>query len=177
MRQKKEMNLVEDWVEVGIGKLGLDDGPEPEHWCGISDIRRLCLARPACKEATKFASARSDHRPGVSALGERAGVVVVWEDCPFIRIPVSLVGEVLTCIGEESSGTTNCGESGKATFDDVEAVFVVVVLRVGIAHAIAGENAPELEEAFGWVPEAGLRFRARIHLVYKVGTLDLRPWI
>jgi len=44
-----------------------------------------------------------------------------------------------------------------------------------MAHAILGENFPELEEAFGWVLEAGLRVRARIHLVYKLGGLDLRP--
>ena len=72
MRRKKETNLVEDRVEVGIGELVLDDEPEPEHRCGISDIRGLRLARLASKEATKFASAGGDHRPGVSALGERA---------------------------------------------------------------------------------------------------------
>ena len=72
MRRKKETNLVEDWVEVGIGELDFDDGPEPEHRRGISGIRRLRLARPASKEATEFASAGSDHRPGVSAPGERA---------------------------------------------------------------------------------------------------------
>jgi hypothetical protein len=75
---------------------------------------------------------------------------------------VNLVGEVLARKGEESSGTTNRGESGKAALDDVEAVFAVVVLRVGMVHAILGENAPELEGAFGWVVEAGLRIRARI---------------
>ena len=88
---------------------------------------------------------------------------------------MSLVGEVLARIGEESSGTSNGSESGKAALDDVEAVFAIVVLRVGMAHAILGENVPELEEAFGWVLEAGLRVRARIHLVYKLGGLDLRP--
>jgi hypothetical protein len=123
MRQKKETNLVEDRIEVGIGELGLDDGPEPEHRRGISGIQRLRLARPASDEATEFASARGDHRPRVSALGERARVVVVREDCPFDRVPVSLVGEVLTRTGEGSSGTTNRGESGKAALDDVEAVF------------------------------------------------------
>jgi len=46
-----------------------------------------------------------------------------------------------------------------------------------MAHATLGENASELEESFGWVPEAWLRVRARIHLVYKFARLDLRPWI
>jgi hypothetical protein len=50
----------------------------------------------------------------------------------------------------------------RPALDDVEAVFAVVVLRVGMAHAILGENAPELEEAFGWVLEAGRRVRARM---------------
>jgi len=72
MRRKKETNLVEDRVEIGIGELGLDDEPEPEHRRGISGIRRPRLARPASKEATELASAGGDHRPGVSALGERA---------------------------------------------------------------------------------------------------------
>src|SRR5258708_21269394 len=101
--------------------------------------------------------------------------MVVREDGPFNRVSVSLVGRVLARIGEEYSGTTNRSESGKAAFDDVEAVSAVVVLRIGMAHAILGENAPELEEAFGWVLEAGLRVRARIHLVYKLGGLDLCP--
>jgi hypothetical protein len=80
-------------------------------------------------------------------------------------------------IGEQSGGTTNRGESGKAALDDVEAVFAAVVLRVEMAHAILGENVPELEETFGWVLEAGLRVCAWIHLVYKLGGIDLRPWI
>jgi len=88
---------------------------------------------------------------------------------------VSLVGEVLACTGEESGGMTNCGESGKAALDDVEAVFAMMVLRIRMAHAILGDNASELEEAFGWVLEAGLRVRASIHLVYELGGLDLRP--
>jgi len=52
-----------------------------------------------------------------------------------------------------------------------------MALRVGMAHAFLGENAPELEEASVWVLEAGLRVRARIHLVYEVGVLNLRPWL
>ena len=90
---------------------------------------------------------------------------------------MSLVGEVLAGTGEESSGTTNCGESGKAALDDVETDFAVMVLRVGMTHAFLGENALELKEAFVWVPEAGLRVRARIHLVYEVGALYLCPWL
>jgi hypothetical protein len=62
---------------------------------------------------------------------------------------------------------------GKASLDDVKALFAVVVLRVGMAQAILGENGPELEEAFGWVLEAGLHVRARIHLVYELGGLGL----
>ena len=74
---------------------------------------------------------------------------------------------------------TNCGKSGKAALDDIEAVFAVMVLHVGMTHTILGENVPELEEAFSWVLEAGLRVRARIHLVYKLDSLDLClcPWI
>ena len=149
VQRKRETNLVEDRVVIGIGELGLDDGPEPEHRRGISDIRRLCLARPGSKDTTKFTSAGGDHRPGVSALGERCArvvvvvvVVSVSEDCPFDRVPVSLVGEVLARIGEGSSGATNRGESGKTALDDVEAVFALAVLRVWMAHAILGENAP-----------------------------------
>jgi hypothetical protein len=44
-----------------------------------------------------------------------------------------------------------------------------------MAHAILGENALKLEEAFGWVLEAGLRVRARMHLVYELGGLDPVP--
>lgn len=44
-----------------------------------------------------------------------------------------------------------------------------------MAHAILGENSPELEEAFGWVLEAELYVRARIHIVYELGGLGLRP--
>ena len=71
----------------------------------------------------------------------------------------------------------NSGESGKAALDDIEAVFTVVVLRVGMAHAILGQNAAELEEAFNWVLEARLRVCAMTHLVYKLGGLNLRPSI
>ena len=88
---------------------------------------------------------------------------------------MSLVGEVFARIGEGSSGTTNCGEGGKASLNNVEAVFAIVVLRVGMAHVILGENGTELEEAFGWVLEAGLPVRAGIHHVCKLGGLDLRP--
>ena len=77
MRRKKEPDLIEDRAEAEIGELGHDNGPEPEHGRGISGIRRRRLSRPASKEATEFASAGSDHRPRVSALGERARVVVV----------------------------------------------------------------------------------------------------
>jgi hypothetical protein len=37
MRRKKETNIVEGRVKVGIGELGLDDGPEPEHRQVVSD--------------------------------------------------------------------------------------------------------------------------------------------
>lgn len=56
-----------------------------------------------------------------------------------------------------------------------QAVSAIVILRVGMAHAILGENALKLEEAFGWVLEAGLRVRARMHLVYELGGLDPVP--
>lgn len=36
---------------------------------------------------------------------------------------MSLIGEVLAHIGEESSGTINRGESGKASLDGVDAFF------------------------------------------------------
>lgn len=92
-----------------------------------------------------------------------------------IGVPVSLVGEVLACIGEESGSTTNCGESGKATLDDVQTVFTVVVPHVGMTYAILSENLPELEEAVSWVLEARLHLFARIHLIHKLASLHLRP--
>jgi len=47
-------------------------------------------------------------------------------------------------VRKPTSGTTNGGESGKAALDDVEAVFAIVVLRVGMAHAILGGNGQEI---------------------------------
>ncbi len=61
--------------------------------------------------------------------------------------------------GVESHGMTNSGESGKAVLDDVKAVFAIVVLHVGMVHAILGQNAAELEEAFNWVLEARLHMQ------------------
>lgn len=37
-------------------------------------------------------------------------------------------------IGKESSSMTNGGESGKASLDDVKALFAVMVLHVGAVH-------------------------------------------
>lgn len=49
----------------------------------------------------------------------------------------------------------------KAALDDIEALFVVAILDIRILHVNLGKNSNELEEAFGWVLEAGLLVCAR----------------
>ena len=175
MRRKKETNLFDDRGEVGMGVLGLDDEPEPEHRRAIRDIRRLRLTRTASKESNEAAKAVYNDRARVSDLGERARVVIIGKNSHFHRIPMGLVGEVLARIREKSNFTTNGCEGGKAAFDDVEALFAVVIHHVGMAQEFFGYDISELEEAFGWPLEPRPRIGARVHFVDELGGVDLRP--
>jgi hypothetical protein len=54
--------------------------------------------------------------------------------------------------------------------------FVVFVFVVGCAYLFGGENASELEEAFGWIIEMGRRIDARVHQADGLAGVDLRAW-
>jgi hypothetical protein len=51
---------------------------------------------------------------------------------------------------------------------------VVFVFVVGCAYLFGGENASELEEAFGWIIEMGRRIDARVHQADGLAGVDLR---
>jgi hypothetical protein len=53
---------------------------------------------------------------------------------------------------------------------------VVFQVVFGCAYLFGGENASEIEEAFGWIIETGRRIDARVHQADGLAGVDLRAW-
>jgi hypothetical protein len=173
-KKKKKTNLIEgELVEVGTLEFGLYERPEPVHWRAKGDIRRVCLSSEESKESAKSVD---NNRSRISAPGERAGDIVIWEHNSFHRLAFALVGEVPAYQRLESSGTSNRGERGETTFDHVEAEVAVVVLRDRITYVALGDHASELELTFLRIFEIGRRVHTRVHEGNKLLGGDLRTW-
>lgn len=53
-------------VEVGVGEVLLDAGPEPPHGGGVGDVGGLCLASAAGKKAADATKPVDDDGSGVT---------------------------------------------------------------------------------------------------------------
>lgn len=177
MRQKEETNLVlgDFEVEVGAGELSLDDLPEPLHERAVRNVRRVGGTGTTGEQSNEFALGTDDESTRVTAFGERTGVVVVGEDHGFDGVEAA--DETIdTLLGFKAAKTTNGGEGGMTTFNDISHGIAIEVLVVGSLDLGGGHDLFELEEAVRGVVEFGLRIITRIHLAHERAGVDFGTW-
>jgi hypothetical protein len=158
--------LGHDRVEVGVRKppVVLDAREEPEEGRCVRDVQGLRLAGTAGEEATDAAMEVSDDRTRIAGGGEDSGLVVVGEDSPLHRRPVSVTVEVLADVGEDASSAAYGDAGGVVVLYDQEARFTVVIKRIWVAHQVFRNDIPKPEEAVIWILEGRGGGRVRAHL-------------
>ena len=117
-------------VEVRIGEAGLDTLQKPVERRCVRDVGGvrifLRLAGTAGEVTPNTSLAVNVYGAGVTWGGERAGLLVVWKNCPPHRRLVRAVREVLAHKGLGAGSAANGHACSATTLGYMEEQFVVV---------------------------------------------------
>lgn len=160
-------------VEMGVGKVRLDAGPEPEHGGGVGDVRGLRLASSSSEKASDATAAVDDNGPRIARGREHAGVLVVVVHRPLLG---HHTGIVVANEREDSRGASDGNARSITALDDDEAMLVVVVEHIRAAHELLADHITEGKETIGRVLEGGGPVITRVHLEGEYVGGDLRAW-
>jgi hypothetical protein len=163
---------------VGIWKsICFDVREEPPDGRRIGDVGRCRFASTTNEEATVAATAIDNDGPRVPNCREDPRVVIIGKNRPLHRSLGSVAGKVLSDVREDASGASNGDMSREAILYNVKARFPIVIEHIRMAHQVIRDDVLKWKEAIVRILEARLSVGLRVHLVCKLGTRNLRPWI